>query len=387
MILSKRPNRRWAVPAVALLGVFGVGTVPTLISSAGASIPDLPALTPAELLAKARTAQVPALSGTVSLTSNLGLPSLGSLAGLGGGSANTVTSLLAGTHSAQVWINGADHVRIATSAPLAETNWIRNGADLWSYDSATQRVIHATIAADQPTPDATPTTSAPDPAHETPAEFAKELLDEVTPSTSVTVDANRSVAGRAAYQLVLTPKVDVSTVKSVTIAVDAATGLPLDVTVRAASTGDVALEFGFSDVSFDAPSSSTFAFTPPPGSTVKEASNPSALLDPAQGDARRHRRSGADATGSAITPPTDTGTGAAPQIIGHDWSAITVIAKGNVPAQVNGLLTAAPRVTAGILSGRLLSTSLLTAVFLDDGRVVIGAVTPAALESAIAALP
>ncbi len=388
MLFSKRPNRRWAVPAVALLGVVGVGAVPSLINTAGASVPNLPVLTPAELLAKARTTQVPALSGTVTLTSNLGLPSLGSLGGLAGGSANTITTLLAGTHSAQVWIDGADHVRIATSAPLAETNWIRNGTDLWSYDSATQRVLHATIAADAHDSSTVSATSAPDPAHETPAEFAKELLDEVTPSTGVTVDANRIVAGRAAYQLTLTPNSDVSTVKAVTIAVDAATGLPLDVTIRAASTGDVALEFGFSDVSFNAPAASTFAFTPPPGSTVKEAGDPSALLDPAQGNARHRRRSGPDASGSAVVTPGDTtSTMAKPQIVGQDWSSIAVVAKGSVPAQVNGLLSAAPRITAGTLSGRLLSTNLFNAVFLDDGRVVIGALTPSALEGAIAALP
>src|SRR3954471_19990924 len=129
-----RLTRHWAVPGLALLTMLGVGTLPHVIGSAGADTPDLPALTPAELLAKAKTAQVTFLSGTVALTSHLGLPSLDTL-GVGGGSSTSLTSLLSGKHSADIWVDGPDHVRIATAAPLAETNWIRNGSDLWSYDS------------------------------------------------------------------------------------------------------------------------------------------------------------------------------------------------------------------------------------------------------------
>ena len=106
MLRHPHINRRWAVPAIALLGVLGVGAIPPLFQSAGASTPDLPTLSPAELLAKARTAQVTSLSGTVTLTSNLGIPSLGSLGGRG---LTSLTDLLAGQHSAKVWIDGVDH--------------------------------------------------------------------------------------------------------------------------------------------------------------------------------------------------------------------------------------------------------------------------------------
>ena len=68
------------------------------------------------------------------------------IAGLGGGGSGTsVASLLAGTHSAQVWMDGPDKIRVVTAAPLAETNWIRNGTDVWSYDSATLTATHATV--------------------------------------------------------------------------------------------------------------------------------------------------------------------------------------------------------------------------------------------------
>ncbi|MEY2416702.1 MAG: hypothetical protein QOH53_2036, partial [Ilumatobacteraceae bacterium] len=147
MTSIKRVSRVW-VPAFMIAVIAAGSVVPSLVGSAGASPPDLPPLTPAELLAKARTAQVTALSGTIQLTSNLGLPSLDSLTALGGGGSSTsIAALLAGKHSVQVWIDGTDHARIATVAPLAETNWIRNGSDLWSYDSSTLTTTHATIKA------------------------------------------------------------------------------------------------------------------------------------------------------------------------------------------------------------------------------------------------
>src|SRR5207302_7729757 len=142
------PNRhRWAVPLAALTVVFGAGAIANF-GPAGADTPNLPALTPAELLAKVRTADVSTLSGTVQLTSNLGLPSTSGLSSsLAGSSTTTLATLLSGTHSAEVAIDGPDHVRVTTSKPLQETNWIRNGNDLWSYDSDTLTATHATVAA------------------------------------------------------------------------------------------------------------------------------------------------------------------------------------------------------------------------------------------------
>src|SRR5262249_59660614 len=108
---------------------------------------DLPPLTAAELLAKVRTAQVPPLSGTLTLTSNLGLPSLSSVGALGGSAAGTsLADLLSGSHSAKVWFDGPQHVRVATSAPMQETNIIRNGSDVWRYDSTTLTAPPTTLS-------------------------------------------------------------------------------------------------------------------------------------------------------------------------------------------------------------------------------------------------
>ena len=368
-------NRRWAAPLIAVGLVAATAVIPNVIGPANASPPALPTLTPAELLTKVRTAKVTALSGSVQLTSHLGLPSLDSLGALGGGGSSTsITSLLAGSHSAQVWIDGTEHVRVATVAPMAETNWIRNGHDLWSYDSSTSTTTHASLGAASATATTPATTdSTLDPVHDTPIQFAQELLDKVTPSTGVAITDNKMVAGRAVYQLVLTPNDATSTVQDVTFAVDAATGLPLDVSVTAKSSGTTALEIGFTSIDFTVPAASTFEFTPPPGSTVVEAKDPASLLS-AGGDlhGRRHRT---DATGTGLGQMTT---------LGQNWTTVAVLSKSSVASQLQSFLASAPQVTVGGASARLVTTTLFNVLVFDDGRIAVGAVDPTTLESLVA---
>jgi outer membrane lipoprotein-sorting protein len=392
VIRFSRPNRRWVVPGGAVLGVLAVGFVPTLVSSAGADTPNLPALTPAELLAKVQTAKVDTLSGTVSLTSNLGLPSLGSLGSIGGpGSAGpTLISLLSGTHTAKVWADGPDHLRVATMAPMAETNWVRNGTDLWRYDSSNLTATHATLpaGADHQAKGSTGTT-LPDPAHENPAAFAQQLLDRVTPTTNVSVSAPRYVADHAVYQLVLEPKSTNSTVGAVVVSIDSATGVPLDLTVNARSNGATALEFGFTKVRFDKPAASTFTFTPPPGARVEQAGSASELINPTPrfrrfdgppGAQRKFVRPAVPAPPTAAPTVTDRTT-----TIGEAWDTVALVDRGAVPVQLASLLNSAPKVTVGSHTARLVTSTLLNALVLDDGRIAIGAVSPAALQQAVAA--
>ena len=397
MTSRRRIDRRWAAPAIALVAIAGITAGPNLLRAADASPPNLPPLTPAELLVKARTAQVTALSGTVQLTSDLGLPSLESLGALGGGGSGTsVASLLSGTHSAQVWMDGADRVRIATSAPLEETNWVRNGSDVWSYDSSTLTATHVALPADATASadGAASTSSLPDPVHDTPVAFAQALLDQVTPSTGVTVDATKTVAGRPTYQLVLSPNAADSTIGRVTFAVDAATGLPLDVRVTAKSTGATALEIGFSHITFAAPDASTFEFTPPPDAKVVEGARVTDLLG-VGGRERMRRRQVADPQAPQITPtaPLAPNGGDAAGIadrvttVGSDWTTVAVVSGATIPSQLGPLLQGADRFTVGTTSGRVISTTLFTVLVLDDGRVAVGAVQPAAMEALVAGVP
>src|SRR6202008_1309457 len=68
---------RWAVPAGAVV-IAGAVTAGVLISAAASASPELPARTPAQLLAAlaSRTGPPPPLTGTVVETASLGIPQL-----------------------------------------------------------------------------------------------------------------------------------------------------------------------------------------------------------------------------------------------------------------------------------------------------------------------
>jgi outer membrane lipoprotein-sorting protein len=375
-------NRRWAVPFATLAAISGIGVVGNL-AQAGADVPTLPGLSATELIAKARAADVKALSGTLELTSNLGLPSIGALSdSLGGSSTATLSSLVAGTHTAKVWFNGPDQVRVTTAKPLAETNWVRNGVDVWSYDSTSGRATHVALppaASEGASAQKDPAETGPE---QTPMQLAQKLLDDVTPSTEVRVDTPRYVDGRPVYELVLAPKSAASTVGDAVISVDAATGLPLAVRIDAKSDAShAAFRLGFRHISFSTPAPSVFDFTAPPGATVVQASSPMELVNPVHRHGRRDRER--DKTMAPESPPTSSG--AEVTTVGEDWTRVAVLPASAVPAPVTGLLSNGAPVTVAGLHGRLTTTKLVNAILLDDGRLLVGAVRPDALEAALPA--
>jgi len=377
---------RWLVPAAIGVGLLGVANLPNLLP-AGADTPNLPALTPAELLAKARAAKVSTLDGTVAITAKLGLPNLGSLTN---GAPSSLTALMAGTHKIDIAADGPDRLRVTRSEPGTEADWVRNGNDVWTWDSTTLRATHLALTphADDPA-DAARGAKPEDPADAAPPDpvkAAQDLLARVTPTTQVSVRSPRYVAGLAAYELVLAPNDASSTVKEVVIAVDAATGVPLDVRIASKGT-DPAFEVAFTKVSFATPAASRFTFTPPPGATVVQAKSAQELLGTGE---RRH----GDRTpkGPGVAPPAPNGpaTAGAPgassstKVVGSSWTSVAVIT-GQVPAALGGLLRAAPTVPVGTHTARLIKTALVNALVVDDGRIVVGAVTPEALQAAAVA--
>jgi hypothetical protein len=232
-----------------------------------------------------------------------------------------------------------------------------------------------------------------------PQQFAQRVLDAVDPSTQVAVDGTAEVAGRAAYRLVLSPRSDASTVEQVVISVDAATGLPLEVAVTAKAATRPAVDVGFTSLSLARPADATFAFTPPPGATVTEAANPSGLLSfsPAPGPrGGHHRRVRRPAPGtSPPTQPTVPGGSTTsparspdhrPVTVGSGWDAVVVFDHVDVGPAFGDIVHGAPAVTLATgETGHLVTTALVNVVVLDDGRVAVGAVDPAALEAAIPA--
>jgi hypothetical protein len=145
------------------------------------------------------------------------------------------------------------------------------------------------------------------------------------------------------------------------------------VQVFARGEGSPALEVGFTSLDPTTPPSSVFAFSPPPGTKVTEATTPTS------------QHSGDAAPGG---PPSD---GTAPHVVGSGWTSVVV---AHVPTGTTGsgtgpatplqvLLQKLPEVQGAWGSGHLLQGTLFTAILTDDGDVAVGAVAPGLLEQAL----
>ena len=92
------------------------------------------------------------------------------------------------------------------------------------------------------------------------------------PTTTVSVDSNVTVAGQAAYELVLAPKDTRSLVGQVQIAVDGRNGVPLRLQVYARGASTPAFQVGYTAIQFVTPDPAELTFTPPPGAKVTKES-------------------------------------------------------------------------------------------------------------------
>ncbi len=350
---------RWAVPVGAVVVVGGV-LAGSMISVAEAS-PPLPARTPAQLLAAvAGTTSVPPLTGTVVETASLGLPALP-----GTGNPASLSSLLTGSHTIRVWYADPSHYRVSVPQTGSESDIIRNGANAWLWESNSNTVTHSAMSPHQATkPSAPPMT---------PQQAAGKILAKVGPTTAVSVDSNVTVAGEAAYQLVLKPKTSSSLIGKVRIAIDGQRGVPLRVQVFAKGARSPAIQVGFTSVSFVKPAGANFAFRPPAGAKVEQqAIGTQQKSGPAASDSftiGHDWLSVADLPSGMISPAK-----------GASDSGSASIGSGDTSAVIGALLRSATPVSGSWGSGKLLRTSVMSILILDNGRMLAGPVTPNVLE-------
>ncbi|MFK0022428.1 outer membrane lipoprotein carrier protein LolA [Streptomyces sp. NPDC090798] len=381
---GRRKAARYVVP-VAVVGVAAatIGLVPALADSGD---PSLPKITAEQLIEKIAKSDVQQLSGTVKVSTDLGLPSLGGLEsgmlsgatkGSGDSSADPQSKLLelaSGTHTVRVAADGPDKAKVSVLENAAEYSVIHNGNDVWAYDSKSNEVYHSTAPAAEKGKE-----KAPKDVPTTPKELADEALKSVDDTTSVTVDGTAQVAGRDAYKLLIKPKQSGSTVGAITVAVDAKTGVPLKFTLVPKSGGAAVVDAGFTQVTFAKPAASTFDFTPPKGAKVTEGKDGKDPKD----------------TKAPESAPTrgDLGKGLeGPKTIGKGWSTIAEFDTGGqgLPSgassqggNVSGFLNSlGDHVKGKFGSGTVFSTRLVNALITDDGKVYAGAVTKDALVKA-----
>ena len=351
---------RWAVPAGALVVTGGV-LAGSLISSAQAA-PGLPTRTPAQLLAEVASATTPPLTGTVVETASLGLPSLP-----GTGNAASLPSLLTGSHTVRVWYASPQHFRLAVPSSLSESDVIRNGRTAWLWQSTLNKVTRYALPAHAPQ-------KAVPNAPVTPQEAARQVLAAVGPTTAVSVNPNVTVAGQAAYALVLAPRDHRSLVGQVQIDVDGRNGVPLRLQVFARGASSPAFEVGFTAVQFVTPAAADLSFTPPAGATVTQENVGSG--EPSRPAGISGTTIGKDWLTVLRLPSADLIPGAT------SGPASGTPAPGDSAGMVRALLAAATPVHGAWGSGRLLRTSLVSVLITDSGTAYIGAVQPSVLYAA-----
>ncbi|MEW2622233.1 DUF2092 domain-containing protein [Streptomyces sp. NPDC048106] len=386
---GRRKAARYAVP-VAVVGVAAatIGLVPALADSGD---PDLPKVTAQQLIDKIAKSDVQQLSGTVKISTDLGLPDLGGLEsglasgltqGSGSGSAadprSRLTELVSGTHTLRVAADGPDRQKLSLLEQGSEYSVIHNGKDVWGYDSKSGQVSHGTEAA------AGKDRRAEPPA--TPGDFAEQALKAVDDTTSVTVDGTAQVAGHDAYKLLIKPRQSGTTVGAISIAVDAKTGMPLKFTLTPRSGGAAVLDAGFTEVSFARPAASTFDFTPPKGAKVTEQKDGKG---PDEGAAKPGSGKGLEGEGAKGLEGTKGASGGT--VLGKGWTSIATFdtgAKGGLPTGAKGsdlggvLGSLGDKVSGKFGKGTVFSTRLINALITDDGKVYAGAVTKDALVKA-----
>ncbi|MBB3050669.1 outer membrane lipoprotein-sorting protein [Prauserella isguenensis] len=345
-------KRKAATVAVAgtAVGALGLGL---LSMPAGAeSAPELPEVGAQQLVGSVLKAQPPAMSGTATVDNQLGLPAMPGMPALD-------------AQSARVYYDGDGRGRVAMEQQSSEVTYVLGEREFWSYDSAAGTATRAELPAEAGAKHRNPKANGADPAR-----AATQIVDKLKESSNVSVDGTARVAGRAAYELVLTPKPDERTlVREVRVAVDAEERLPLRLSVLTHGTTEPAFEMGFSEIEFGPQPDRLFEFSPPEGTKVTEP----------EGDRPGGPRGDAEGTPEL-------------EVTGDGWDTVVI---GRVPQElrdraesdgvdVNGMLERFGKPVQGEFgSGHVIETRIGTALITDDGRLAAGAVPQQVLQQAL----
>jgi outer membrane lipoprotein-sorting protein len=342
-----QPKTKAITAAVAgsALGVAGLAWL--AMPATADEVPALPPISAEALVQSVLSTKTPALEGTVQVTNNLGLP----MASLPGGGPSLDID------SAHVYNDGNGNSKLSLEQGAADTTFVRNGATAWTYQSRTNTATKFTMSADQVAPQA---------AAADPATVATQLVAKIRESSTVAVNGTARVAGRPAYELVLTPKPTERTLlREIRIDVDAEKRVPLQLAVMANGTDKPAAQIGFTDVQFRAQPASEFQFTPPHGAKVTEKQ--------AEGF---HDKAG-DTT----------------KVVGDGWDTVLTGAipavqpepgkHGQSPDPRAMLQRFAKPVSGPFGTGYVITTTVGTALITDDGRFAVGAVPEQVLADAL----
>lgn len=254
----RRRTLTMVIAGVVIVAVLIVGVV-----TAGAQGPSgLPSITVSQLLQNVATkAQgTTAVSGDVAWSNDLFGSS--SPLSLGNQTPGGLSSLLS-SGSGRVWAQDGK-ARLESQGQNGDLVVVDNGATVWTWDSMTSTATQYSAAAHKRMRAASPSPGA----SIDPATAIAGLITRLTPTATLSVGGQTTVAGRAVYTLTLTPTSPITSLGSVQVAIDGHRWVPLRVQVFAKGDGKAVMSAGFKTVSFGKLSRSLFSFTPPSGATV-----------------------------------------------------------------------------------------------------------------------
>ncbi|WP_199441359.1 LolA family protein [Umezawaea beigongshangensis] len=362
-------GRRVTVAAAAAGVLTGVAGLGVLAMPAGAGpAPVLPEIDAQSLVESVLTTEPAAFGGTVDVNNDLGIPAI-----------SGVPQLSDGVSSVRMWTDGQDRVRVSLPGSQTERTFVDDGENSWLWNSADQTVTKF------------PHGEAPEQQSGEqqldPVAAARQAVALVQETSDVAVDGTARVAGRAAYELVLTPKPDERTVlREVRVAVDAELRIPLRFSVFTNGTAEPAAQIAFSELNVGPQDAGLFTFTPPAGAKVDEGAK----------DAEQPTREEAEKALGEV----------APQVVGDGWDTVLVV---NAPLDAivpqdagedsrpergprpegeqfdpRALLAQLGKPVSGEWgSGTLITTKVGAAVVAEDGRVALGAVPEQVLVEAL----
>lgn len=249
--MGVRGLRRWALVAVATAALVGVPTV--VLHSPAADSP----VSAADLLDRVTGSAGVGWSGYSESVGTLALPQTDRLSQL--------ADLLGSRTRVRAWYASPTAYRVDTQLVAGEDDLIvdADGAWRWSYEQ------------DLATRTATGGARLPEAVDLTPPELGRRLLSEADASEVVRLPA-RTVAGVDAPGLRVVPSDPRSTVSSVDVWADTATGVPLAVQVNGVGSDRPVVDTAFLDVDLTPPPPERVQFTPPPSARV-ELQNSDAL--------------------------------------------------------------------------------------------------------------
>lgn len=403
--------KKWIPALVAPATVVALSIAVPMQANAVIDLPDKSA---SEILQMMNSEPDMSFSGRVTKVSNLGLPPIGNMPDVSesmveemeenmpegmedfiprvtnSGVFTDVLEIISGTHEARIYVDGPDKLRIQILDPMSERSLTVNGDTVWVYDDDKLAAQFMTMDAAELEAKKAEYESENSAEIEqriadlpfdinNPAEVADYVLAEASEYSAITVGVDQNVAGRAAYELIATPLAAETTVDYVSVAVDAETGMALNVKIMAKGQIEPAMELGFTSIDYSTPAASIFEFTPSSDVTVTEMEMPEEFT--IDGETYTKEELQAELESKKPTEAEYEELKAQyeamenkPVVYENGWaSVVEMTLSDDMPVEMfeSELFS---EMTQQVDGGKVISTSLVNVLITDDGRVLAGAV-------------